>query len=152
MPFPFFYTETLSHSENIVLLSEENSKYIVQVLRMQNGEQLKLTDGKGNIYAAEITEAHKKKCIVKVTETNIVEPPGSKVCIAVSPVKNNSRFEWFLEKATEMGVTEIIPLLCARTEKQHFRLGRMKKIIVSAMLQSQQAWLPLLNEPVKYIK
>ena len=150
MASPFFYTETLSPSENIILLNEENSKYIVQVLRMENGEQLKLTDGKGNIYAAEITEAHKKKCIVKVTETNIVKSPESKVCIAMSPVKNNSRFEWFLEKATEMGVTEIIPLMCARTEKQHFRYDRMKCILISAMLQSQQACLPILNEPVKF--
>ena len=150
MSLPFFYTETISPSENIILLNEENSKYIVQVLRMQNGEQLKLTDGKGYIYSSEITEAHKKKCTVKITGTSFQKESEKKVCIAVSPVKNNSRFEWFLEKSTEMGVTEIVPLMCTRTEKQHLRFDRMKGILISAMLQSQRAWLPVLREPIKF--
>jgi 16S rRNA (uracil1498-N3)-methyltransferase len=75
---------------------------------------------------------------------------GENVSIAISLIKNNSRFEWFLEKATEIGVSEIIPLICERTEKQNFRLDRMKTILVSAMLQSQQTWLPALYEPIKF--
>jgi len=74
----------------------------------------------------------------------------SKIAIAISPVKNNTRFEWFLEKATEIGVTEIIPLICNRTEKTVFKFDRMKSILVSAMLQSQQCWLPVLHEPTKF--
>lgn len=147
---PFFYTDPLPSSATTVVLNEENSKHIVQVLRMQMGEQLRLTDGLGNIYTAEITDAHKKKCTVRITESNTIKKADKKVCIAVSPVKNNGRFEWFLEKATEIGVTEIVPLLCTRTEKQHFRYDRMQGILISAMLQSQQAWLPLLHQPVKF--
>ena len=81
----------------------------------------------------------------------IVETPKpAPNTIAISLVKNAHRFEWFLEKATEIGISRIIPLLCTRTEKQHFRYDRMKGILVSAMLQSQQAWLPLLDEPVRF--
>ncbi len=103
-----------------------------------------------NQISAIITDAHKKKCTVRITESNRIKKADKKVCIAVSPVKNNSRFEWFLEKATEIGVTEIVPLICTRTEKQHFRYDRMQGILISAMLQSQQAWLPLLHQPVKF--
>ena len=152
MPLPFFYTEPVAASQNIVVLNEENSKHAVQVLRMQNGEQLRLTDGFGNLYTAEISDAHKKKCTVNILERNFEDAPAIRVSIAVSPVKNNSRFEWFLEKATEIGVTEIVPLLCSRTEKQHFRYERMNGILISALLQSQQVWLPKLHEPVKYEK
>jgi 16S rRNA (uracil1498-N3)-methyltransferase len=152
MPLPFFYTDPISLSDNIVVLNEENSKHIVQVLRMQNGKQIKLTDGFGNIFLAEITDAHKKKCTVKIIERTKHKSPANKVCIAISPVKNNSRLEWFLEKATEIGVTEIVLLMCERTEKQHIRMDRMKGILISAMLQSQQAWLPILEEPKKYIE
>ena len=152
MALPFFYTETIASSQNIILLNEENSRHIVQVLRMLEGRQINLTDGLGAIYTAEIVEAHKKKCTVKIIDTLKKQAPAHKVCIAVSPVKNSSRFEWFLEKATEMGVTEILPLLCERTEKQHLKFERLRGILMSAMLQSQQAWLPVLHEPVKFEK
>jgi 16S rRNA (uracil1498-N3)-methyltransferase len=152
MPLPFFYTEPISPSDNIVVLNEENSKHIVQVLRMQNGKQIKLTDGFGNVFLAQITDAHKKKCTVKIIERAKHGSPINKVCVAVSPVKNNSRLEWFLEKATEIGVSEIVLIMCERTEKQNIRLDRMKGILISAMLQSQQAWLPILEEPKKYIE
>ncbi len=152
MPLPFFYTEPISSANSIVVLNEENSKHVVQVLRMETGRQLKLTDGLGNVYTAEITEAHKKKCSVKILETRVVQPNAHKACIAISPVKNNSRLEWFLEKATEIGVAKIVILMCERTEKQHIRLDRMNGILISAMLQSQQAWLPTLNGPIKFEK
>jgi 16S rRNA (uracil1498-N3)-methyltransferase len=152
MPLPFFYTETIPAAQSIVVLNEENSKHAVQVLRMQNAEQLRLTDGFGNLYTAEISDAHKKKCTVNILDRKFEAAPAKQVSIAVSPVKNNSRFEWFLEKATEIGVTEIIPLICTRTEKQHFRHDRMNGILISALLQSQQVWLPKLHEPMKYEK
>ena len=122
----------------------------MQVLRMQVGEQLNLTDGKGSLLTATISDAHKKHCVVRMQATSYQPQAARKITIAVSLVKNASRFEWFLEKATEIGVTEIIPLLCERTERQHFRYDRMKGIVVSAMLQSQQTWLPVLHEPIKF--
>jgi 16S rRNA (uracil1498-N3)-methyltransferase len=117
---------------------------------MQNGEQLQLTNGKGDLFTTAITDNNRKRCAVEILKTSVVEHQPSKISIAISLVKNASRFEWFLEKATEIGIAEIIPLICARTEKQHFRLERMKGILVSAMLQSQQCWLPVLQEPIKY--
>ena len=149
MSYPFFYIGDLDASSTIITLNEETSKHVVQVLRMKEGEELNLTDGKGNLLTAEITNAHKRNCAVRVKATSYKPQNERKVSIAISLVKNASRFEWFLEKATEIGVTEIIPLLCERTERQHFRYDRMKGILMSAMLQSQQTWLPLLHEPTK---
>ena len=150
MSLPFFYKEDLVASNTDVLLDEASSKHIVQVLRMQNGEQMQLTNGKGIFFTAEVADNNRKRCTVKVIQKSEITNLKSQISIAISPVKNNTRFEWFLEKATEIGVTEIIPLLCSRTEKTAFKFDRMKSILVSAMLQSQQCWLPVLHEPTKF--
>ncbi len=150
MALSFFYSSEIKTGVIYFVLNEETSKHVVQVLRMQNGEQLQLTDGTGNLFTAEITDNNRKCCAVKILETTGSQRPATNVTIAISLVKNSTRFEWFLEKATEIGVCEIVPLLCSRTEKQHFRHDRMKNILISAMLQSQQTWLPVLQEPVKY--
>lgn len=159
MPLPFFYKEDLIATVTDVTLDEASSKHIVQVLRMQNGEQLQITNGKGDLFTAEVADNNRKKCVVKITQKSTIDnlPAGqaglkSTITIAISLLKTNTRFEWFLEKATEIGVTEIIPLICARTEKTAFKFERMKSILVSAMLQSQQCWLPVLHEPVQYNK
>jgi 16S rRNA (uracil1498-N3)-methyltransferase len=135
-------------SQKTIVLDEETSKHIVQVLRMKIGEKLNLTDGKGNLLNAEIEDDHKKHCAVKIIDRQFIPEVAKKISIGISLIKNTSRFEWFLEKATELGVYEIIPLICDRTEKQKFRTDRMVSILVSAMLQSQQCWLPVLQEPV----
>jgi 16S rRNA (uracil1498-N3)-methyltransferase len=150
MSIPFFYIETFEAATKTIVLDEDNSRHVVQVLRMKEGEKLNLTDGKGNLINAEITDAHKKHCEVEVIETSIQQPATRKIIIAISLLKNANRFEWFLEKATEIGVSEIIPLICERTEKQKFRYDRMKGICISAMLQSQQCYLPLLHEPIQF--
>lgn len=149
MSLPVFYENELS-SEASFTLSEVTSKHIIQVLRMKQGEHLQLTNGRGDIITAEIISENKKATGVKVISISNISPRTSNFAIAISLVKNNSRFEWFLEKATEIGVSEIIPMICERTEKQNFRLDRMKNILISAMLQSRQAWLPVLHEPVKF--
>ncbi len=152
MKLPLFYNAQVSLSDHEVVLDEHASKHIVQVLRMQVGEKLQLTDGKGNLFTSEIRDDNRKRCSVSILEKSSITNHKSKIIIAISPLKNTSRFEWFLEKATEIGVAEIIPLLCERTEKQHFKWERMQGILISAMLQSQQAWLPVLQEPVKFTK
>ena len=149
MQLPFFFEENLPVHDEFIL-SEESSKHIVQVLRMHEPDQLLITNGKGEVLTAFITVAGKKKTVVKITGRTFFPKHIAKVSIAVSPLKNMNRFEWFLEKATEIGVSEIIPLICQRTEKQRLKYDRMKNILVSAILQSQQAWLPLLHEPVKF--
>lgn len=130
------------------MLNEDTSRHVIQVLRMKQGDQLQLTDGKGHLLTAAIADDHKKKCTVRIVERSFKERNGRQVSIGISLLKNVTRFEWFLEKATEIGVFEIIPLRCDRTEKQHVRFERLNNILVAAMLQSQQYWLPVLQEPV----
>jgi 16S rRNA (uracil1498-N3)-methyltransferase len=150
MNLPFFYLNEYDTSQKRIVLDEDTSKHVVQVLRMKKGERLNLTDGKGNLLTAEILGDHKKHCEVEIVDAST--PPGDirKITIAISLLKNSSRFEWFLEKATEIGIHEIIPLVCERTEKQKFREDRMRNILISAMLQSQQSRLPVLHKPIDY--
>jgi len=150
MSLPFFYIEEILPINNSISLNEETSKHIVQVLRMQNGEQLNLTDGVGNIYLSTISNNNKKSCVVEINSILNTIKSEAEITIAISILKNVSRFEWFLEKATEIGVTKIIPLICERTERTHFRYERMNGILISAMLQSQQTWLPVLHQPTKF--
>ena len=149
MQLPCFFEENIPLSGNF-FLSEESSKHIVQVLRMNEGEEINITNGKGELLTSSVVIANKRK--TEVTITNRISSPRSnqKIAIAISSIKNNNRFEWFLEKATEIGVSEIILLICNRTEKNSMKRDRMHNIIVSAMLQSRQAWMPELKEPAKF--
>lgn len=147
MALPFFYISEYSEGQQLITLDEDTSRHVVQVLRMKLGEQLHLTDGLGHLLLAEITDDHKKHCAVSVLDSKFTPAAERKTTIAISNIKNASRFEWFLEKASEMGIAEIIPLVCERTEKERFRYDRMNAICISAMLQSQQVWLPRLKEP-----
>ena len=152
MVLPFFYIEQIDPGSSSIDLNEETAKHVVQVLRMGLGEQLQLTDGKGKLVTVEIAEVNRKKCGVRVLQTANQPPQLKNITLAISLIKNSSRFEWFLEKATEIGIVEIIPLICERTEKHYFRHVRMNAILVSAMLQSRQCWLPLLHEPMGFEK
>jgi 16S rRNA (uracil1498-N3)-methyltransferase len=117
---------------------------------MKAGYQLQLTDGKGNVATATISDIDKRHSTVNINELRYLPADPKEISIAVSLLKNPSRFEWFLEKATEIGVTEIIPLICDHTEKETFRFDRLQHILISAMLQSQQARLPVLHNPKKF--
>lgn len=150
MSLPFFYEPDILQGGSHFTLGEETSKHCIQVLRMKSGTSLQLTNGKGSLFPAQIISVDKKKAVVSVGQPEPVLPPRKKICIAISLLKNATRFEWFLEKATEIGVTEIFPMVCSRTEHTRFRQERMHGILVAAMLQSQQAWLPLLNEPLPF--
>ena len=150
MALPYFYISAYESNQKTIILDEDTSRHVVQVLRMMNGEKLNLTDGKGNLITTTISDNHKKHCTVDVESVKQVPAAARKTTIAISLLKNTNRFEWFLEKATELGVTEIFPLVAIRTEKEKFRHDRLQQILVSAMLQSQQSWLPILHEPVGY--
>jgi 16S rRNA (uracil1498-N3)-methyltransferase len=150
MPAPYFYFPDLTNALESITLDDETSRHIVQVLRMQSGEELRLTDGKGNLSRSIIRDANKKKCTVSHLSIDHQSAPKRKIAIGISLIKNSSRFEWFLEKATEIGISEIVPIICERTEKKDLRTDRMQSILVSAMLQSQQSWLPELEEPLRF--
>jgi 16S rRNA (uracil1498-N3)-methyltransferase len=152
MPIPYFYFPGIDSKHTEATLDEESSRHIIQVLRMKEGEQLRITDGKGNLSLSTIRHADKKKCQVTHISIDHQYAPKRKIAIGISLIKNTARFEWFLEKATEIGVAEIIPLICERTEKKDMRTDRMESILISAMLQSQQAWLPELKEAIKFRK
>ncbi|GAA4747247.1 RsmE family RNA methyltransferase [Flavisolibacter ginsenosidimutans] len=148
MALSFFFVESLR--DEIIQLDEDTSKHMIGVLRMAKGEEVLLTDGKGKKARAEIIDDNRKRCAVQVQSIETEEESRPNVSIAISIIKNSSRFEWFLEKATEIGVNEIVPLLCERTEKEKFRYDRMQGILSSAMLQSQQTWLPVLHQPTAF--
>ncbi len=150
MSFPIFFQKAGS-AGSLLSLDENSARHVVQVLRMTPGEKIKLTNGAGLVWLAVIVETGKKSCVVRIEHEEVVmRQPLRKSAMAISPVKNVGRFEWFLEKATELGIAEIFPIKCTRTEKEHFRLERLRQICISAMLQSKQAWLPMLHDPVPF--
>jgi 16S rRNA (uracil1498-N3)-methyltransferase len=150
MDLPFFYLQHYNDEVNEIEMDETTSAHIAQVLRMKKGDQLKLTNGKGIILTCSLSESHKKHSLVKVEGRVDLRKPAKQFSIAVSLLKNTARFEWFLEKATELGINRIIPLITGRTIREKFRYDRMHQITVSAMLQSQQAWLPVLEQPCSF--
>jgi 16S rRNA (uracil1498-N3)-methyltransferase len=148
-PMNVFYTPTIASDH--FTLSEEESKHCVRVLRMGAGEELVLVDGRGGFYKAVIENADPKKCSVKIVEEQKEFGKRSHFLhIACAPTKNIERFEWFLEKATEMGIDGITPLICDHSERSSVKNERLEKVIVSAMKQSLKAYLPELNEAVKF--
>ena len=138
-----FYTPDIqTHAE----LPEEEAQHCVRVLRLNIGDQITLTDGKGNFYRAEISAATNKRCMVNILETTYQEPLWSgHLHIAMAPTKNMDRTEWFAEKATEIGIDAITCLNCRFSERREIKPARLEKILVSAMKQSQKATLPQLE-------
>jgi 16S rRNA (uracil1498-N3)-methyltransferase len=139
-----FYTPDITGDEYV--LDENESKHCVRVLRQVKGDVLRLVDGKGGWYRAEITEADPRRCKVKVLEHVVdYEKRSFHLHVAIAPTKNNDRFEWFLEKATEIGIDEITPLICEHSERRNIKPERLNKVVVAAMKQSLKAYLPRLN-------
>jgi 16S rRNA (uracil1498-N3)-methyltransferase len=144
-----FYTPDIDAASSTYSLSEEESKHCVRVLRLQAGDKIQLIDGKGNFYTAEIADPHPKRTQLRIVG---VEQDFNKrnhyLHIAVAPTKNIERLEWFLEKATEIGIDEISLVICQRSERKEAKKDWLDKIITSAIKQSIKAWHPVLNEPV----
>lgn len=148
MQLPFFYEPLLTEEVTLFTLTADSQKHVIQVLRMKMGDALHLTNGKGLLCRAIIQSADKKNTIVQIQSVQFFEKQTIEVSIGISLLKNANRLEWFLEKATELGISAIYLLQCDRTEKQHFRYDRFNGILIAAMLQSQQTWLPILHEPI----
>ena len=148
-----FYTPDIDPSHPQYFLSEEESKHCIRVLRLEAGAEVQLIDGRGGFYTAEIKDAHPKRTILQIT--NIVTEFNKRnhyLHIAVAPTKNIERLEWFLEKATEIGIDEISLIICQRSERKEAKTDRLNKIITAAMKQSLKAYHPVLNEPVSFAK
>ena len=131
-------------------LPEEEAKHIQRVLRLMKGDELFLTDGKGVLYGCEISLASPKKCLVRVLSTEKTPANLVQLHVAIAPTKNINRFEWFLEKATEIGIDQITPLLCAHSERKVVKSDRLNKVLIAAMKQSLKSWLPQIHQPVPF--
>ncbi len=149
MNTPIFFHEGIAKAGTIVSLTEVTAKHIMQVLRMKKDDAVRLANGAGVEMRGTIADAGKKFCNILINEVIWHEAAPHKNCIAISTLKNQSRLEWFLEKATELGIQQIILLRCARTEKAHYKEERWRNILIAAMLQSQQYFLPELIAPVE---
>lgn len=144
-----FFHPGLQSDSSFFQLEEETRRHVVTVLRMSPGEHLMLTNGKGLVATAAIVQADKKQLTVNTLGFETEPLPSRRLAIGISLLKNATRFEWMLEKVTEIGITEIFPLVTERTERQHFRKERFGQILVSASLQSQRFHFPLLHDPLK---
>jgi 16S rRNA (uracil1498-N3)-methyltransferase len=132
-------------SEGINHLTAEESYHAFRVLRMSAGDAIQITDGKGVLYQATITSIDSKKCGFKINTEKKIPKKGYYIHIAIAPTKNADRLEWFVEKAVEIGIHEISFILCKNSERKVLNVERIEKIAVSAMKQSQQAWVPILH-------
>ena len=150
MSIPYFYEPSILSGQTSFTLNEISSKHCVQVLRMQENQRVDITNGLGYLFEATILNAHKKNTIVQIQSERFIAAPSQKITLGIGLLKNLTRLEWLLEKATEMGVYEILPLLCEHTLFEKFKLERFQNILQSAMIQSQQVWLPVLGTPVKF--
>lgn len=138
-------------NDNSYRLDERESKHVVKVMRSRQGDNVKLIDGKGNLYDGVISNADFKCCEIKiVSKIEAFEKRDYQLHIAISPLKNPDRLEWFIEKSVEIGVNEITPLICKNTEKSSIRDERLRGIIISAMKQSLKAYDTILHQPCTF--
>ncbi|MEX0315639.1 MAG: 16S rRNA (uracil(1498)-N(3))-methyltransferase [Allomuricauda sp.] len=145
-----FYNPTLDNSFKQFFFPAEESKHIVKVLRKKEGDILHITNGKGHLFEAKILIADLRKCKAQIISEDKSIPKRHKLHLAVAPTKMNDRYEWFLEKATEIGIDEITPIVCEHSERKTLKLERMERVLQSAMKQSLQTFLPKLNPPISY--
>lgn len=145
----FFHPE-VSENDKDVRFSREESRHIVKVLRKREGDTLQLTNGKGWIFETEILLAEAANCTARIIKAEKEPAAPYYLHLAVAPTKMNDRYEWFLEKATEIGVNEITPVICDHSERKVVKTERFNRIIQSALKQSLHSRMPILNEPVKF--
>ena len=145
-----FYNSDVKPEDKSFFFDKEESKHIIKVLRKKESDKIFLTNGLGYFFESEIISAFEKKCEIRITNVQFHEPTSYHIHIAVAPTKMNDRLEWFLEKATEIGIHEITPIICDNSERKVYKIDRAEKIVQSAMKQSLQMYLPKINEPISY--
>jgi 16S rRNA (uracil1498-N3)-methyltransferase len=145
-----FYNPNINETTEYFSFDKEESKHIIKVLRKKDTDILFVTNGLGFLFKTEITLASDSKCTVQIISFEKKEESKFKLHLAVAPTKMNDRFEWFLEKATEIGIHEITPIICDRSERKVINAERFDKIILSAMKQSNELFLPKLNDAVTF--
>lgn len=137
---------------DFIQIDEEESKHIVRVLRIKRGETVFFTNGRGGLYTCVMVDDHPKRCKFQVIDKSFAPKKKPHIHIAAAPTKNIARFEWFIEKAVEIGIDEITPLICEHSERNKVNDDRLQKIAIAAMKQSGRKWLPKNNSAVSFEK
>lgn len=146
-----FYNPDITNNTPSFTFDKNESRHIVKVLRKKERDSLHLTNGKGFLFTAEIISANDKKCTIKIISSEDIQKSWNYYLhVAIAPTKMNDRYEWFLEKATEIGIDEISPIICDNSERRVIKTERMQKVIVSAAKQSLKYTFPKLNEPISF--
>jgi 16S rRNA (uracil1498-N3)-methyltransferase len=146
-----FYFEQVSPETDFLLLDKEQSRHMTKVLRKKIGDQVHITDGTGNLYNGKISLVTSNKCGIDLAFAKAYPQQKQQLHIAIAPTKMNDRMEWFLEKATEMGISKITPILCDHSERKKVNLDRFRKILISAMQQSNQLYLPKIESLTSFL-
>ncbi len=145
-----FYNPDISENTTEFSFSKEESKHIVKVLRKSIGDTLHITNGKGWLFTAEISVPDIKKCSAQIMSKVLQPKRKYSLHLAVAPTKMNDRYEWFLEKATEIGIDRITPIICEHSERKIVKAERFERVLQSAMKQSLNCYLPKLNEAMSF--
>ena len=145
-----FYNSTINETTETFSFDREESKHIIKVLRKKDGDILFVTNGLGFLFKTEIVLASDSKCTVQMVSFEKAAAAPFQLHLVVAPTKMNDRYEWFLEKATEIGIQEITPIICDRSERKVINIERFEKIILSAMKQSNELYLPKLNPAISF--
>ena len=145
-----FYNSNISENDTSFNFDKDESRHIVKVLRKKTGDVLHITNGKGWLFIGELTLTGVKHCSVNISSKALQDKRSYNLHLAVAPTKMNDRYEWFLEKATEIGVETITPIICDHSERKVVKTERFEKIIQSAMKQSLHSYLPKLNAPIAF--
>ncbi|WP_459209504.1 16S rRNA (uracil(1498)-N(3))-methyltransferase [Aquimarina rhabdastrellae] len=145
-----FYNSSLTTETTELVFSREESKHITKVLRKREGDLLSVTNGKGDLFSGEITFSSPNKCIATINHIKTTQARPYHVHLVVAPTKMNDRYEWFLEKATEIGIDEVTPIICDHSERKVIKEERFERILLSAMKQSLQLHLPKLNSAISF--
>ena len=145
-----FYVPELTPTTKSIYLSEDESKHACRVLRLKMNDEVSLLDGIGGVYHARIEEDNPKKCLLQIIAVTHDTKPTHEVHIAIAPTKNMDRIEWFVEKATEIGMTELTLLICDHSERKIVKTERLEKILISAMKQSKRTFIPKLNAVITF--
>lgn len=144
-----FYSENVF--DKVHFLPEAESKHLIRVLRKRFGDTIKVTDGKGNLYECQIADDNPKKCALEVINKERFKNNLTRnIHVAIAPTKNNDRLDWFIEKATEIGVSSITPIICDHSERVKLKPERVNKVAISAMKQSKRLYLPRINTLTKF--
>jgi len=145
-----FYNPEISKTTKEFTLQADESKHLLKVLRKKKGDEFHVTNGKGWLFVASLINVDPKNTTATVVSAKKRHPKMHSLHMVVAPTKSNDRFEWFLEKATEIGVNEITPIICSRSERKILKMDRLQKVIQGAMKQSLRAYLPVLHPPITF--